>query len=1509
MTWHDVPRIRALSLPLCVWFVVGCGSSSKSASIEITAPEKGATLTTNDDLDKVYQQGLQYTVMAKSSDLDADTEVYMQVEGQNQAAISKVAKDGSIKFESVTLPPGKHAITVSTKSDSVRSAEDHEYTYQAIVIATPRDRALLGKADDKDDAADGIQIEVDFTTFALKLNDEVRLLVDGRQVDAIDELETDDDGNGKGEFHAITLSDGDHTLQAVSGNVESDTSEVTVNSNCATATFVMPAPPTGDADVLLLPGGDKCPASGEPYKQRFRVATDVGDGRDMELYVNGQLFDTQTVKDSVVEFADVELEKFSENNTVFVRPQSAQGSKCPDISYPVPIKLDCTGVDCAVTAPQSVAGRDASGATVQYVNGTQASSNGFAFTVSTDSASVGTPVKLVVDGNESDAPTAQPSGSGASVVAKFSGVKLSDGQHTVQAICQHGSSGTSGRSRKYTWTVDTKACGVSITEPSANAVLVSSQDTVSNLNGVQIALASNVTGDDCTRTRSAPCGAIGNGSFEDFDGKSPLSSTLTLGDGDKQTLCVEVEDRAGNVGRGTVDVSYRTTEPKLAIERPANNTKFNSAGGSGYTEDSDRSDASKSVCNANFDVACSELGVEVALHRDSETGPTFATATCEAKGANDPALPDGYAGRARFSNAAFLANGATAATVIATQGLGPSGSALVGKSGAITLNGDCTAPTLTFSGTPCGDNNQLGVTSAAPTVSKDVVVNDPSTGASNATLTVTDNASPPVTSAPVSATRTGTGPYTFTNVAFGGAGTRDAPRTVTIKVAATDDYGNVGETTCNATIVFDLPTLTVAQPTEGLVLTPSSPAWCTIGTSEGGVLVAATADSATNRAATAVVTGVDTPTTLTLSGTAISGCVPLQNGSRDIEIKLTSTESGGFASVKRKVVVASKAPAVAINLGDITPPTTRTGAARFNWPAPSESGIAYSAYELRCDPGNIGPGTDKETWWTNARVMALPSDVKPPANQANVSLHTGERLYCALRAVDAANQRTPIDQTKEITVPFTEKTYTPGSMGQSAGADLAAIGDVNGDNIDDLLVGGFGEAYLVFGRTTQTFAGAPTAPDVTFRGADASTFGSAVTGLGDFNGDGLNDFAIADYSYNNQGRVLVYFGHTSSDPWPGTVLTESASCVADVCFQTTDAATSFGFSVAAAGNFDGDTFTDTDGTTIRPRQDLIVGAPNWPNTTLRYGRIYVLRGQTYGTRAQGQSFYGAAVDVGSQAGVGFALNGEAVMEGVTQGANDTLQLGQAVTGVGDFDTGTGADIVVTSLGCGGSCSVVFGRTTPVTGKAFFLSGRTYPTGSPTLQVLTLADAGLRLIDSGAAGVFGSALFTLGNVYNVPTANRRNVLDIAIWQGEQASFVIYPGDNNFAVADRVQVRARLGTALALGVGNGADFITGRNGISTRARGDLDNDGLVELAAAYDFGDVTPPPANLWYGQTLAGKVSGATINEDYASLLQPPVGVDDTGRVIEYVGDLNADGEPDLAVGSLVFGDGQWTVLY
>ena len=111
----------------------------------------------------------------------------------------------------------------------------------------------------------------------------------------------------------------------------------------------------------------------------------------------------------------------------------------------------------------------------------------------------------------------------------------------------------------------------------------------------------------------------------------------------------------------------------------------------------------------------------------------------------------------------------------------------------------------------------------------------------------------------------------------------------------------------------------------------------------------------------------------------------------------------------------------------------------------------------------------------------MPSTLAPPTATVQLDFRVGDNNHCLLRGLDAAGQLTTLTQSTQIQVKFREARFAPAvaSTVQLAGYDFAPAGDVNGDGLPDLLVGGGGEAYLVFGsRTLASGIGAPSTPDV-----------------------------------------------------------------------------------------------------------------------------------------------------------------------------------------------------------------------------------------------------------------------------------------------------------------------------------------------------------------------------------------------------------------------------------------------
>jgi hypothetical protein len=136
----------------------------------------------------------------------------------------------------------------------------------------------------------------------------------------------------------------------------------------------------------------------------------------------------------------------------------------------------------------------------------------------------------------------------------------------------------------------------------------------------------------------------------------------------------------------------------------------------------------------------------------------------------------------------------------------------------------------------------------------------------------------------------------------------------------------------------------------------------------------------------------------------------------------------------------------------------------------------------------------------------------------------------------------PLSTTADILSGAVAGTHIVGAAANSlAGASLSGAGDMNGDRLGDLIIGapgvGAGAAYFVFGSSFGIGSngilnlGSMVSPrGITFLGenvAAVAKFGFSVSGVGDVNGDGLDDAAIGapGTGVPDVGAVYVIYGH------------------------------------------------------------------------------------------------------------------------------------------------------------------------------------------------------------------------------------------------------------------------------------------------------------------------------------------------------------------------------------------------
>ena len=252
------------------------------------------------------------------------------------------------------------------------------------------------------------------------------------------------------------------------------------------------------------------------------------------------------------------------------------------------------------------------------------------------------------------------------------------------------------------------------------------------------------------------------------------------------------------------------------------------------------------------------------------------------------------------------------------------------------------------------------------------------------------------------------------------------------------------------------------------------------------------------------------------------------------------------------------------------------------------------------------------------------------------------------------------------------------AAGDRLGRSLSAAGDVNGDGLDDVIVGapGFagqrGAAYVILGRTTgfgATFDLATLAPGTGFQltGETAGDLaGFAVSTAGDVNGDGRADVLIGAFaSASESGAAYVVFGPRSGN-FPTNLDLATLDGINGFKLNGLAKDKRLGRSVSGLGDVNADGFAD-----------FILGAPDASAVGNTGGAAYVIFGRASG--------FAAALDVTTlTGGNGFALSGVA--------AGD--EAGSAVSGPGDVNGDGFPDIAIGAIGADGKAGatyVIFGR--------------------------------------------------------------------------------------------------------------------------------------------------------------------------------------------------------------------------
>ena len=262
--------------------------------------------------------------------------------------------------------------------------------------------------------------------------------------------------------------------------------------------------------------------------------------------------------------------------------------------------------------------------------------------------------------------------------------------------------------------------------------------------------------------------------------------------------------------------------------------------------------------------------------------------------------------------------------------------------------------------------------------------------------------------------------------------------------------------------------------------------------------------------------------------------------------------------------------------------------------------------------------------------------------------------------------------------------------GERAGYSVATAGDVDGDGLDDVLVGApfsdkngeeSGMVYLMLSPLAGTISLDLSAAQLVGVEEDDQA-GHTIASAGDLDGDGYGDILVGAWQSDSEGPGRAYLLH-------GPLSGEQSLADADAILFGESADDDAGVAIGTAGDIDGDGV-----------MDLLVGAPAADVGGSSPGKVYLVAGPT-----------AASADL---AVVGMTFTGEV--------ADD--QAGTAAIAAGDVDGDGHDDLLVGARwqGAGGDNA----------GAAYLLYG-------PVNGDLALAQADAKLVGEEAKDYAGSAL--------------------------------------------------------------------------------------------------------------------------------------------------------------------------